>query len=222
MRDAGIAYQLVLASASPRRQQFLRDLGLTFTIMVANIDETPLPHEAPIALAQRLAMSKAQAVAQRLQQDGTSSLIIAADTVVALDQTLLGKPVDAQEATAMLTLLRDRVHEVHTGISVLAVATGEQRTRVNTTQVRMRNYSNAEILEYVATGDPLDKAGAYAIQHRTFDPAQTLQGCLSSVMGLPLGDLRNLLAEFGVQLSAIPAACQRHSEFACCQAPTSP
>jgi predicted house-cleaning NTP pyrophosphatase (Maf/HAM1 superfamily) len=141
--------------------------------------------------------------------------------VVALGQTLLGKPADHAEATTMLKALRQRTHEVHSGVSVLATNSGTQRTYVNTTQVLMRNYSDAEIAAYVATGDPLDKAGAYAIQHRTFDPAQTIQGCLSGVMGLPLGDLRNLLAEFGVQLSAIPAACQRHSEFACCQAPPS-
>lgn len=215
-------YQLILASASPRRQQFLRDLGLDFSIMVADIDETPYTAEAPLALARRLATSKARTVAQRCPPDGVPRLVIAADTVVALGQTLLGKPVDAQEATAMLELLCNQVHEVHTAVSVLAVNKDVQHTRVNTTQVLMRNYSAAEIAAYVATGDPLDKAGAYAIQHRTFDPAQTLAGCLSGVMGLPLGDLRDLLAKFGVRLSnSVAIACQRHTAFACCQAVTS-
>jgi len=211
-------YQLILASASPRRQQFLRDLGLAFTIRVADIDETPQSNEAPIALAQRLAETKARTVAARLPQDGVARLIIAADTVVALGSTLLGKPQDAREATEMLRLLRDQVHEVHSGVSVLDPTTGQQRTQVNTTQVQMRAYSDAEIAAYVATGDPLDKAGGYAIQHREFDPARTIQGCLSGVMGLPLGDLRDLLAVFGVQLpQPVAPACTRHNDFPCCQ-----
>ena len=219
MNDHTSTYQLILASASPRRQQFLRDLGLTFTIQVADIDETPQPNEEPIGLARRLAETKARTVAQRLPQDGVPCLVIAADTVVALGSTLLGKPQDDQEATAMLVLLRDKIHEVHSGVSVLDTTNGQQHTQVNTTQVRMRNYSDAEIAAYVATGDPLDKAGGYAIQHREFDPASSINGCLSGVMGLPLGDLRDLLATFGVQLpQPIEPACKRHNDFPCCQA----
>jgi septum formation protein len=211
-------YQLVLASASPRRQQFLRDLGLPFTVLVAAIDETPLPNETPVALAPRLAAAKAQAVAQRLPNNGTPYLVIGADTVVALESTLLGKPADEREATAMLELLRNRVHEVHSGVSVLDAVSGERRTRVNTTQVLMRNYTDAELAAYVATGDPLDKAGAYAIQHREFAPVQALTGCISGVIGLPLPDLRALLREFGVALpQEIVMACQPHTSFLCCQ-----
>ncbi|CAN5865958.1 Maf family protein [soil metagenome] len=218
MNDTPPVYQLILASASPRRQQFLYDLGLDFTIKVADIDETPWPNETPIALAQRLAETKAQTVAQRLLPDHPPCLIIAADTVVALGSTLLGKPAHAQEATEMLVALRHKIHEVHTGLSVFATNSGQQRTIVNTTRVRMRNYSDAAIAAYVATGDPLDKAGAYAIQHREFDPAEAVDGCLSGVMGLPLGDLRNLLASFGVTLSqSVALACTRHGDFGCCQ-----
>jgi septum formation protein len=213
-----MAYELILASASPRRQQFLRDLGLSFTIVVADIDETPLPHEAPIILAERLAQAKAKAVAARLPSAGPPRLIIAADTVVALGKLQLGKPGDDAEATAMLAQLRDRVHEVHSSVSVLDPAHGRQRTRVNTTQVLMRAYTDAEIAAYVATGDPMDKAGAYAIQHRTFAPVQALTGCISGVIGLPLADLRDLLAEFGVSLPQdVVAACQPHTDFRCCQ-----
>ncbi len=218
MNEQPITYQLMLASASPRRQQFLRDLGLNFTIKVADIDETPQPNEAPIALAQRLAETKARTVAQRLPQDDRPRLIIAADTVVALGTTLLGKPAHAQEATEMLVVLRDKIHEVHTGVSVFATDSCQQRTLVNTTSVRMRNYTDAALAAYVATGDPLDKAGAYAIQHREFDPAAALDGCLAGVMGLPLGDLRDLLATFGVALpQPVALACTRHGNFGCCQ-----
>jgi septum formation protein len=211
-------YELILASASPRRQQFLRELGLTFTILSADIDETPQPGERPIALARRLAEAKARAVAARLAAVGPPRLIIAADTVVALGETLLGKPADEAEATAMLQTLCDRVHEVHSGVSVLAMPGGTQRTHVNTTQVQMRAYTATEIAAYVATGDPLDKAGAYAIQHRTFAPVYALTGCVSGVIGLPLADLRDLLQAFGVIVpQPVAAVCQPQTTFPCCQ-----
>ncbi|MEZ4732163.1 MAG: Maf family protein [Caldilineaceae bacterium] len=213
--------QLILASGSPRRQQFLRELGLPFVVQVADIDETPAAAEAPIDLALRLASSKAQAVAARLATSKNDYIIVAADTVVALDNQLLGKPADAAEAIQMLTVLCDRTHEVHTSISVLCWPNGEQQTWVNTTQVQMRNYSDAEIAAYVATGDPLDKAGAYAIQHPDFAPVCALQGCMSGVIGLPLGDLRALLANVGIELTAavVPVCC-RQTHFPCCQEAT--
>jgi septum formation protein len=213
-----LPYQLVLASASPRRQQFLRDLGLTFSILATDIDETPRPGETPINLAHRLAEAKAQAAAQRLAHQTTRSLVIGADTVVALCSTLLGKPADDQEATAMLHLLRNQVHQVHSGVSIFATDSGRHLTRVNTTDVLMRNYTDAEIAAYVATGDPLDKAGAYAVQHREFAPVQSLTGCISGVIGLPLPDLRDLLLAFGIALpTAIVSVCQPQTSFRCCQ-----
>lgn len=218
MSIASVPYQLILASASPRRQQFLRDLGLTFRVQAADIDETPHHGEDPVALARRLATQKAQAVAQHLPNDGSSSLIIAADTVVALGKHLLGKPSDAAEATAMLRTLGGRSHEVHSGLSVLAPHTGIQSTRVNSTTVQMRPYTDHEIAAYIATGDPFDKAGAYAIQHPEFAPVAHLQGCVSGVIGLPLADLRDLLTEFGVSLpGAVVNACRAHTAFPCCQ-----
>jgi septum formation protein len=208
---------LVLASASPRRQAFLRELGLTFTVMPADIDETPQPHEAPVALASRLASSKAFVVAQRLPA-GVHALVIASDTVVALGKELLGKPVDKADASRMLLLLRDRDHEVHSAVSVLNVATGHVETVVNTTTVWMRNYSDTEVAVYVESGDPMDKAGAYAIQHPDFDPAQMICGCLSGVMGLPLGNLRDLLTREGVDLPRdLVAVCEGQTHFTCCQ-----
>lgn len=218
MTNQAKTQQIILASGSPRRQQFLRELGADFVVQVADIDETPYADEAPIALALRLAESKAQAVAGRLTSDQLPAVIIAADTVVALGNHLLGKPVDDTEATAMLTLLRDREHEVHTSVSVLCWPDGDQQSRVNTSQVQMRNYSDAELAAYVATGDPRDKAGAYAIQHPSFAPVCALQGCISGVIGLPLGDLRELLAHAGVTLPApVAPVCRHQTAFPCCQ-----
>lgn len=212
-----MAHPLILASGSPRRQQFLRELGLTFRVLVADIDETPLPDEAPIPLAQRLATAKAQAVAARLPA-GEAALIIAADTVVAQGDDLLGKPVDAADATRMLQVLHNSPHQVHSGISLLDTVSGKQVSRVNSTLVQMRDYSAAEIAAYVASGDPLDKAGAYAIQHPTFAPVCALAGCISGVIGLPLAELRDLLAAFGITLpTPVDTVCARHTPFPCCQ-----
>lgn len=213
-----MARRVILASGSPRRQQFLRELGVAFVVQVANIDETPYPAEEPTALALRLAETKAQAVAARQSSGQAPAVIVAADTVVALGKQLLGKPVDEAEATQMLTLLRDREHEVHTSISVLCWPEGKQQSCINSTQVQMRNYSEAELAAYVATGDPLDKAGAYAIQHPEFAPVCALSGCMSGVIGLPLGDLCALLANAGIMLPATVApVCRRQTAFPCCQ-----
>ena len=214
--------EIILASASPRRQQFFKELGLTCIIHVADIDETPHPDEGPICLAHRLAQSKAQAVAGRVATGGHDQLIIAADTVVAQGADLLGKPTDAADAGRMLRQLRRGVHQVHSGVSVLRRTTDGitgQETIVNSTDVVMRPYTDAEIAAYVATGDPMDKAGAYAIQHPVFAPVQQISGCISGVMGLPLADLRDLLAQFGVQVGCpLSPLCQFHAAFACCQA----
>jgi septum formation protein len=208
---------IILASSSPRRQEFLRALGLAFTVMPADIDEMPLADESPVALARRLASSKAHAVAARLTAD-MHAVVIAADTVVAMGEMQLGKPEDKADASRMLALLRDRDHEVHSAICVLDTASGYAETVVNTTVVWMRNYSDTEIAVYVDSGDPLDKAGAYAIQHADFDPAQTIGGCLSNVVGLPLGDLRDLLARVDVTVPCdVATVCEAQTHFTCCQ-----
>jgi MAF protein len=212
------AVPLILASASPRRQAFLRELGLSFRVVPADINETPQPGEAPTVLAARLAGSKAKAVAGKLQGQGEAVVVIAADTVVALGRTLLGKPEDNADAQRMLLLLRDRAHEVHSAVSVLDMRSQRQETVVNTTTVWMRNYSDAEIDRYIESGDPMDKAGAYAIQHPTFDPAQRINGCLSGVMGLPLGALRDLLAQADIGLPRdVVEVCESQTHFPCCQ-----
>jgi MAF protein len=209
--------KIVLASSSPRRQAFLRDLGLAFAVIPADIDETPLPSESPLDLVTRLASSKARSVALRLPAT-EQAVVIAADTVVALGQTSLNKPVDKPDAVRMLTELRNVVHEVHSAVSIVDTTTGYAETVVNSTHVWMRNYSDAEIDRYVDSGDPMDKAGAYAIQHPGFNPAQEIQGCLSGVMGLPLGDLQELLTRMGVEMPKnVVAVCETQTHFGCCQ-----
>lgn len=213
------APRLILASGSPRRQEFLRDLGLAFEVMAADVDETPRGGEAPAALAARLAAEKARTVARRLPAGALPALIIAADTVVALDGVLLGKPADDAEATAMLEALRGREHRVISAVSVVDAATGVQHTRENETLVTMRNYSDGEIAAYVAGGDPHDKAGAYAIQHAGFHPVTAVQGCVASVTGLPLADLCDILQEFGIVVTRdLPPICNARTPFGCCQA----
>ncbi|MBI3958161.1 MAG: septum formation protein Maf [Chloroflexi bacterium] len=212
--------KVILASSSPRRRLFLSALGLAHSTAAADIDESPLPGEAAEHLALRLAQSKALAVADNLRPDQRPALVIGADTVVALDGVLLGKPVDAQEATGMLAALRGRIHQVHSALAVVHVdhKIQDQRVTVNTTHVTMRAYTDAEIAVYVATGDPLDKAGAYAIQHRGFDPVARLDGCPAGVMGLPTADLLALLAGFGVRVDCpVAAVCRSLAGLACCQ-----
>jgi septum formation protein len=192
-------------------------LGVSFTVLPADVDESPLAGELPIPLAQRLAERKAAAVAAKLDR-AVSWVIVAADTVVALGDLLLAKPVDDADAARMLTLLRGQSHQVHSAVAVLATATGAAQTRVSSTTVWMREYTDAEIAAYVATGDPHDKAGAYAIQHPTFAPVARLEGCLSGVIGLPLHDLRELLAAAGVIVRGdVVRVCEAQTHFACCR-----
>lgn len=214
--------EIILASGSPRRQQFLRDLGLAFTVTTADIDETPLPDEAPVDLVQRLAESKARAVVEKLPRSHKQRILIAADTIVAHENKLLGKPADEEEAVATLERLRGQVHQVISCFTILHLNDKKQivdeKTVVNSSNLHMRDYNSDEIAAYVATGDPLDKAGSYAIQHPTFAPGEKLEGCISSVMGLPLADLVSSLNEFGLNIQkTIPPLCEGYAGFVCCQ-----
>jgi septum formation protein len=209
-------HPLVLASSSPRRQALMQALGLQFTVAAADLDETPRPSEKPGDLALRLATAKAQSVAARLPGD-RAYWVIAADTVVALGDQVLGKPLDRADAQRMLVLLRDGPHQVYSAVCLMDTSNRAHRSRLNTTTVVMRDYGDEEIDAYIATGDPLDKAGAYGLQHVEFAPANGVEGCPSSVIGLPLGDLRDLLVEAGVQVGPVAPVCERHLEFACCR-----
>ena len=184
---------LVLASASPRRRELLAALGVAFEIDPADIDETSTERD-PIRLAETLALSKARAVAARRPGD----VVIGSDTVVALDGRLLGKPADAGEARTMLDALRGRAHEVVTGVAVV-VPDGLEAIAHGRTAVVMREYEAAERDEFIARGEPFDKAGGYAIQDAAFHPVARIEGCECGVMGLPLWTLRQLLQDVGIE-----------------------
>ena len=203
---------IILASASPRRRAFMKMLGLPFTVHTADIDETPLPDEMPTTLVCRLSREKAQAVAQTQQ----TALIIAADTIVILDDQILGKPNNEADAERMLQAMRNRYHEVYSAVSLFYGPDARSLTYLSQTTVRMRNYSQAEIAAYIATGDPMDKAGAYAIQHPDFAPVAGLSGCYAGVMGLPLNLLARGLAEFGIPIENLGHRCASYTGQACC------
>lgn len=187
--------QLLLASNSPRRRQLLDLAGYSFAPLPVDIDETPLTGELPADYVLRLARSKAAAALRQAQ--GTTLPILAADTTVADGDAILGKPSGPEEAAAMLAQLRGREHRVFTALALLPPG-GEPLTGVCATGVFMRAYSDAEVAAYVASGDPLDKAGAYAIQHPGFHPVERLDGCYANVVGLPVCLLEQLLRQAGI------------------------
>lgn len=189
--------QLILASSSPRRQELLAQLGLQFSVLRPEIDEARRAGEAPVAYAERLSREKAEAARKLL--GGAPALIISADTIVIDPEgDLLGKPVDADDARRMLRKLRNRAHQVVTAFTLYRAADPPQvRSCHARTLVRMRDYTEAEIDAYIASGDPFDKAGGYAIQNETFQPAAQIEGSYSNVVGLPLVAVRAGLAELG-------------------------
>ena len=194
--------RLVLASASPRRRQLLASLGLPFDVVAPDVDESPLAGESAERLAIRLAASKVAAVAA----DRPDAVVLGADTVVAQAGESLGKPVDAAAAVDMLRQLRGRRHAVITGVSVRAPG-GTVGSATVRTQVLMRNLSDREIADYVARGEALDKAGAYAIQDTAFQPVDSFRGCYTNVVGLPLCLTAGLLRGAGVELPPQAADC---------------
>ena len=205
--------EIVLASNSPRRRELLSLGGWHFRVQAADIDETPLDGEPAPAYVRRLAYGKVRAVGQ---QPGGERWVIAADTTVSDRGRILGKPADAAEAICMLRSLRGRQHQVYTALALLHTSDECIWETICLTQVPMRRYSDAEIQSYVLSGDPLDKAGAYAIQHAGFHPAASLHGCYANVMGLPLCHLVRLLRQAGIETAqSIPQACQEHLAYAC-------
>jgi len=193
---------LLLASASPRRRQIVSRLGLPFTVTVApgNEDNAQAQYQGPIdGLAQWTAMYKSLMILTL--PETANSLIITADTSVLLHDQILGKPRDVAQAREMLLALRGRWHRVTTGVVVSAFIDGQIITSSKscTTPVLMRAYSDEEIDAYIATDDPMDKAGAYGIQHTQFQPVEQIDGCYLNVVGLPLCVLVDLLAKFGVE-----------------------
>ena len=184
---------LILASASPRRRELLALLGIPFVVHTADIDESPLQGEGPAEMVVRLSLSKAREIARRLG----CGWIIASDTIVVFEEEILGKPKDDEEALAMLQRMRGQAHTVYSGLVLCDVATGAWLSDLAATRVWMRDYAEEEMAVYVASGDPMDKAGAYAIQHRSFHPVDCVEGCYASVMGFPLCHLHRALDAWG-------------------------
>jgi septum formation protein len=192
---------LVLASASPRRRELLAQAGFLFEVHPAHIPEEPLEGEDPFAYVTRLAREKAEAVfgelnarnrpAGKLRLDGQSLAVLGADTTVTLDDAILGKPEDAADAARMLRLLSGRTHRVITGVAVVTAEGAE--VAAEATAVRFLALSDEEIAAYVATGEPMDKAGAYAIQGRAARWIPRIEGCYFNVVGLPLALVSTLL-----------------------------
>jgi septum formation protein len=183
---------LVLASASPRRQELLRNAGIAFEVQPVHIPEDPLPGEAARDCAERLAREKALAVARQRPQD----CVLGADTVVVVAGELLGKPSDAADAARMLRQLSGREHQVITGVCL--VVSGQCSVASGTTSVTMSEISEQEIMDYVAGGEPMDKAGAYAIQGIASRWIPRIEGDYSNVVGLPVALVWRMLRQDGV------------------------
>ena len=203
----------ILASASPRRRELIRLLGLPFEVQQADVDEEKVTHPNPAVNAMETARLKATTIAATVTEP---AIVVGADTIVALGNQMLGKPAGQAEAWEMLRALRGRSHQVHSGLAVVDTTTGRTLTDVASVQVSMRPYSDAEIAAYIASGDPFDKAGGYAIQHPQFRPVSQLRGCYAAVVGLPLCHLARLLRELDIPANPeIAAACQRYHQYDC-------
>jgi septum formation protein len=191
--------KLILASASPRRAAILRDAEIAFEIRATHVDEAARPGETAQAMVARLAEAKAQAAAALLDSSSRESIIIGADTAVELDGEILGKPRDAAHAREMLAKLSGRTHHVLTGIFLLRLPDGATRAAVENTAVTLAPLDREEIDGYVESGEPLDKAGAYAVQGIAGRYIPKIEGCYFNVVGLPLARLYGFLRDLGWQ-----------------------
>ena len=213
--------KLVLASQSPRRRELIGLLGIPFQSMSADVDESLRPNEDPAKYVLRLAELKArtcysEASPMVLAAKKDDLVFIGSDTAVVADGVILGKPKDERDALQMLHQLRGRTHQVFTAIALFDAASEKVVTELSISDVPMRDYSDAEIESYVASGDPLDKAGSYAIQNDAFHPVENFNGCYASVMGLPLCHLTRALKKMGITPATnVPAQCQANLAYDC-------
>jgi MAF protein len=209
--------ELILASNSPRRRELIQLLGLPVHLTTADVDEESVTDPDPARNVVKTARLKATAVHDQFRHlPPSDQIIIAADTMVVLDNETLGKPADAEQARATLRRLRGREHKVYTAVIFIDLRDGRQLEELAESPVRMRPYSDAEIEAYLATGDPFDKAGGYAIQHPQFAPAPAFDHCYANVVGLPLCHLARGLRRLGVAPPEETAqACQRHCGYDC-------
>jgi septum formation protein len=198
-----VTTKLILASASPRRAEILHNAGYAFTVVAAAIDETPIPGESAEVMVRRLADAKAELVAAR---SVGPAIVIAADTAVLIGTQILGKPRTTEDARRMLESLSGMTHSVITGVSLVRLPDVERRSFVEATQVHFATLRSDEIEGYLATGEPFDKAGGYAIQGRAGRFIARIEGCYFNVVGLPLARLARELGELGYHRVVADAA----------------
>jgi len=197
--DEGNSRLIILASGSPRRRELLSLLGLPFEVITSEADEYTPPEWTPERIVRSLALRKAEAVAANSNQQ-QNAVIVGSDTIVVLDGLVLGKPVDEQDSRDTLKLLQGRSHQVYTGIACIGLPEGRTAVDYRVTTVTMRGLSPEEIDAYVATGEPADKAGSYAIQGLGATLVDKIDGCYFNVVGLPVSLLSGMLSEFGIQV----------------------
>jgi len=188
--------KIILASASPRRKDLLKQIGLDFQVMASNLEEDLTADLAPERLVQELAGRKAREVAGKIVE----GIIIAADTVVVSKGKIMGKPVDTRDAHDMLRELSGSMHEVITGVAIIDMPSGRETLFHETTKVNFKDLTASEIQGYIKSGEPLDKAGAYAIQGLGAILVAGIDGCYSNVVGLPLAKLAGELKKFGISV----------------------
>lgn len=207
----------ILASNSPRRRSLLRNLLDQFLVIAPDIDEKSLANEAPADLVWRIANHKALRGGEMILQSKLASpWVISADTIVVDGSEVIGKPQGAREAARILRKLAGRRHQVLSAIALYQPGAGDPCGEVVCSEVEMREYTEDEIQEYIASGDPLDKAGAYAIQNPDFDPAPGFQDCFANVMGLPLCHLAVLLRKNGLDFNhQVARNCQASIQYRC-------
>ncbi|WP_134686065.1 Maf family protein [Brevibacillus migulae] len=187
---------VILASSSPRRRELLQGLGIPFTVQSSDVDESTSPDLSPQQIVESLAQRKAREVAK----DVNDGLVIGADTIVVLDGKVLGKPRDEADAFQMLQSLQGREHTVYSGVTIVDVKTGREEVSHRSTKVRIRSLTEQEINAYIATKEPMDKAGSYAIQGIGATIVDSIDGDYFTVVGLPLNLLAGMLSRFGVQI----------------------
>jgi len=209
--------EFILASKSPRRKTLLQNLIDPFFVVNSEVDERGIPGEKPDDFVLRLAREKAFTGGKGvLAKSPDNTFVVGADTIVVDGTEILGKPLDEMDAARILKQLRGKTHKVLSSIALYNLSTGDIQTRLVCTEVVMREYTDDEIQDYITSGDPMDKAGAYGIQNSDFNPARELFGCFANVMGLPLCHLAVLMKEVGIETDhTVANRCQESINYQC-------
>jgi len=203
--------KIILASGSPRRKELLSTLEIPFEIITSGVSEEVDPTLDPVEMVKVLAEMKATAVAKKIHE----GLVIGSDTTIAFKGSTLGKPANPKDAKRMLEMLRNEKHQVISGIAIIDSSSMRIEAGTVTTSIRMRNYSDQEVNDYIATGEPMDKAGSYAIQGKGSSLVAEIEGCYNNVVGFPLCELVKLLEKFAVSVNSRDSVCKLPSGDAC-------